>query len=220
MNDVVNEYRLWSIIRGEPVRSYAEELRREAIPNGISGTITFNPDQVCSDNEAHRHPLHALESIGDAAVTDNQSAIRKHAHEYDLDRDLLTAMVYPQNAHGWHDRFDSSGKTHEPGNVDVEMWSGLSDSDPNVIKNDPDADIELAAMMPSRVQGRVADPIYDIWYDSLSADGGRDGHDGSASASSASPSLPLAASLRPVRRPILTVRPLSKSMLSLGRCSS
>jgi len=220
MNDVVNEYRLWSIIRGEPVRSYAEELRREAIPNGISGTITFNPDQVCSDNEAHRHPLHALESIGDAAVTDNQSAIRKHAHEYDLDRDLLTAMVHLENAHGWHDRFNSSGRTHGPGNVDVEMWSGLSDLDPEVIKKDPDAHIELAAMMPSGVQGRVADPIYDIWCDSLSADGGRDGHDESASASSDSPSLPLGVSPVPAPKPVLAARALSKSMLPLGKCSS
>jgi len=220
MNDVVSEYRLWSIICGEPARLFTEEQRREAILNEKSGTITFDSGRIRSGHKADPHPWYSLESKGDAAVVDNQQAIKIHAHKYGVDPDLLTAIVYYESSHGWYDHFYPGNKTFRPANVNVEMWSGLSDLDPEVIKKDPDAHIELAAMMPSGVQGRVADPIYDIWCDSLSADGGRDGHDESASASSDSPSLPLGVSPVPAPKPVLAARALSKSMLPLGKCSS
>jgi len=220
MSDVVSEYRLWSIIRGEPARLFTEEQRREAILNEKSGTIIFDSGRIHPGDNAYPHPWYSLESKGDAAVTDNQQAIKIHAHKYGVDPDLLTAIVYFESSHGWYDHFDLGNKTFRPANVNVEMWSGLSDLDPEVIKNDPDANIELAATLLSGIQGRVADPIYDIWCDSLSADGGRDGHDGSASASSDSPSLPPGVSPVPAPKPVLAARALSKSMLPLGRWSS
>jgi hypothetical protein len=131
------------------------EDRLNDILNHGTGTIIFDSSQVYPDHEAYADPWYSRDSIGDGAVSDNMSSINTYSENYGVDKDLLSAVVYMENSHGWYDGVNPNSATVRPGNVNTEVWASLLNLDPYWPNNYPEISIELTAKILAEIQLRL-----------------------------------------------------------------
>lgn len=111
-----------------------EKARLDAILGHVEGVIVFS-NTVANGNESYAHNFKVIESLGIDAVHSNQSEIEKSALKYGVNPDLMKAIVFLENSHGYYDVIKpylglGQSDSVRPGNVNVETFSKLLALDP------------------------------------------------------------------------------------------
>jgi hypothetical protein len=77
--------------------------RLRAILGDRAGTFGFDSQNPYPGHTSYPNPWYSNDRIGDNAVSVNLSDISSAAEEFGVDSDLIEAVVYMENAHGWYD---------------------------------------------------------------------------------------------------------------------
>ena len=117
---------------GQQLFSTGED-RAKSIITGSNGIISFDFKSVYPGHEAYTNPIYSLDFVGKNALVENSFAINQSARKHDIDPNLLGAIVYMENAHGWFDVLNPWPKTARPGNINAERWSELLGVPPSYI---------------------------------------------------------------------------------------
>lgn len=83
------------------------------------------------------------------------SLIEDAADRYSLDINLLNAIVYLENSHGYYDEFIPMRRTVRPMNINRRYWRDLI-GDRDIW--DPATNIDIGAMLLRRIIERIDDP--------------------------------------------------------------
>lgn len=152
-------------------QTHDERLR--AILGNQPGTFGFDSQTPYPGHTAYPNPPYSLDLVGDNAVSVNLSDIASAAEEFGIDQNLVEAVVYMENAHGWYDVIKPGNATARPGNINAEIWAELLDVDPELVHSDSTINIRLTAKILSEIQERLVDPTpaaIATLYNSLYAD--------------------------------------------------
>jgi hypothetical protein len=147
--------------------------RLRAILGDRAGTFGFDSQNPYPGHTSYPNPWYSNDRIGDNAVSVNLSDISSAAEEFGVDSDLIEAVVYMENAHGWYDALRPGNSTARPGNVNAEIWAELLDVDPALVHSDSTINIRLTAKILSEIQERLVNPTpaaIATLYNSLFAD--------------------------------------------------
>ena len=145
MGELPNGYRLLS----------TGEERTQSILSDSQGIISFDTSSVYPGHQAYSNPWYSFDFVGDSAVSDNASNIEYSAAKYGVDPDLLRAVVYLENTHGWYDVLDPSPTSARPGNINPDLWAGLLGVPPAFVHVFPSTNIALTAKLLSEIQERL-----------------------------------------------------------------
>jgi hypothetical protein len=147
--------------------------REYAILNGVPGTIVFDSNPQNSSATSNAFPWYSVNSYGVNAVNNNQTIIAYEASKYNIDPNLLSAIIYLENSHGYYD-LGIFGHTVGPANIDADRWGSLF---PGAFWDDvadsPSINIEIAAKILNSIQSRLVKPTPEAiatLYNSLSKD--------------------------------------------------
>ena len=135
--------------------------RLAAIMQEQGGTFDFDSYNPYPGHEAYPNPWYSSDIAGDRAVSVNISDIRNASSEFDVSQDLLQAVVYLENAHGWYDapaEWVGANNSSRPGNVNGEIWADLLDIDPESVRSDSTINIRLTAAILSEISARLENP--------------------------------------------------------------
>ena len=77
-----------------------EKARLDAILGDVEGIIVFS-NTVANGYELFAHIFYASEGLGIDAVNKCQNEIEKPASMYGVDSDLMKAILFLENSHGW-----------------------------------------------------------------------------------------------------------------------
>jgi hypothetical protein len=131
--------------------------RTDAILNHTNGVIVFDSSSIYPGHVENAYPIWGASGLGYSAVKGNQEAITLYANANHIDPNLLAAVVYMENAHGYYD-LGLFGATEGPGNINLSMWSGLLGLTPQDFRGNPSLNISLAARILAEIKGRLIDP--------------------------------------------------------------
>lgn len=160
---------------GETVFQTAQ-TRQEAMMQDLEGTFGFDSENPYPDQDVYAHSWYVRERVGDRAVSANLSDIKNAAEEFGVDQDLLEAVVYMENAHGWYDSAVSWAGLNSsslPGNVNGEVWAELLGVDPSDVRSDATVNLRLSAAILAEIQERLVNPTpaaIATLYNNLAAD--------------------------------------------------
>lgn len=133
--------------------------REESLTNDEDGRfhVRKNPE---ADGEER---IHEISELGRNAVKKYDDMIGKAAEKYDVDPDLVRAVMWAENARGHklgaNALADAIGKskTVMPMNINTKKWAGLIGAESSDM-NDPKKNIEASAVLLKRIKARMDDP--------------------------------------------------------------
>ncbi len=148
---------------------YSSQERKESIINDTPANfpIEANPDASPSAG------YYEITDIGSNTVNQYSDIIDQVASETGVDPDLISAVMYKEEAAGWYDDlynipglgdafdFVKPQKSFRPMNVNYNYWEGLVEDlgfTKNDIINDPYANIRTGAELLKRIEERIEDP--------------------------------------------------------------
>ncbi len=132
--------------------------RIEALKNNypIKLRIKENPDIN------GRWPIQHSQTIGEYFVKKYDNSINKYAKKYNVDVDLIKAIMYTENADGhWlggnylRDSLKLS-KSQAPMNIRGDLWNGMNGKNYNTY--DPEQNIELGVQVLQRLSNSIENP--------------------------------------------------------------
>jgi uncharacterized protein (DUF697 family) len=145
--------------------------RQRAILNGVYGTIIFDSNKVAQGQVSNAYNFKTFDVLGDITVATNLKSIEANAKKYNIDVNLLKAIIYLENSHGWYDV--GHGSSGGPGNIKLEVWAPLIGMTPAQVSASPAINVELAAKLLSEIKTRLANPTsaaIATLYNSMSQD--------------------------------------------------
>ena len=83
------------------------------------------------------------------------SHIKILAFRYDLDEDLVKAIMFMETTHGWYDKFSPQPISILPMNIHFQYWEELGYSKQQLLN--PKTNIEAGIILLSRIQERLED---------------------------------------------------------------
>lgn len=105
-------------------------------------------------------PNYANDNFGASVVVKHKKAIEDAAKEFGIDADLIRAIMFVENSHGWYDVFDPLAgrepKSILPMNINPEIWGGLGFT--RETANDPVQNIEAGARLLKELWDRIENP--------------------------------------------------------------
>lgn len=105
-------------------------------------------------------PIHADDNFGASVVVKHKEAIEEAAEEFGIDADLIRAIMFIENSHGWYDAFaplvGQEPKTILPMNINPEIWGGPGFT--RETANDPVQNIKAGARLIRQLWDRIENP--------------------------------------------------------------
>jgi len=122
--------------------------------------FVFDSFSIGNGETAYPHPAYAREGYGESIVANHQAKIQSTAQKYGIDADLLNAIIFLENAHGWYDFIAEpfgANASQRPANINLEIWGDLFNTTPDLM-SEADYTIELAGALLSQITERLDHP--------------------------------------------------------------
>ena len=147
-----------------PVLRKAKD-RKESIINNTPAIFPIEPNPKA----VGKKPIHELESQSD--VDKWCGLIIQISREYEIDSELIKAIMYMETTHGWYDAVNLFRRTILPMNIHYAYWRKLGVTPAKL--NVAHYNIEFGVILLSRIRDRIEDPTIAkiaTLYNSLAAE--------------------------------------------------
>ncbi len=137
--------------------------REDAIKRNLPARFEISKNDKIDYGSSWLDDLRTFESYGKSAVQEHDHRIRRYSQQYNIDPDLVRAVMFAENARGNYvigNRLaDASGlsKSIEPMNIQKNRWSSLVDKSPEDMY-DPEVNVEAGTLLLSRLRDRIEKP--------------------------------------------------------------
>lgn len=139
---------------------YGSQERKDSIINNTPANFPIEPTSNTSSSAGY----YEITKLGSNAVNEYSDIIDQVALETGVDPDLISAIMYKEEAAGWYDgltKHIKEPKSFRPMNINYNYWedfiSDLGYTKDDII-NDPEANIRVGAELLRRIEERIEDP--------------------------------------------------------------
>jgi soluble lytic murein transglycosylase-like protein len=137
--------------------------REDAIKRNLPARFEIRNNPEAGDASGFFDDVWNADSYGRTAVQEHHHRILRYSEKYDLDPDLVRAVMFAENARGhkvflnWAGDVSGLSKSIMPMNIQKNRWSSLVDKSPEDMY-DPDVNVEAGTLLLSRLRDRIEKP--------------------------------------------------------------